>query len=431
MRLKLLLSIVTVLAGWFTTGHPAFAQDWTLTSAPANIGWSSISSSADGTKLVAVGGVEGLGAGASYIYTSSDGGTSWMATDPFAVWQSVASSADGSKLVAASFTYWDLVSFGQVYTSTNAGASWVVTSAPQALWHAVACSADGVKLAAAGYSFNPQGDFVYTSTNSGASWIQTSAPDTNWTSVASSADGTKLVAVVGFNESGGNPGGNPIYTSKDSGATWTQTSAPLKRWTCVASSADGSKLVAGWGRIAGTTGGIYVSTDFGVTWTQTSAPSYNTYWSSVASSADGTKLVAACGPGGYSRTYISRDSGTTWTATTPDGVGGPVASSADGSKLAAAGLYVAGGCLGCGHEVFAVCTMQITPTPLLAITPSVGNAAISWTIPSLDFTLQQNSDLTTTNWTDVPTRPVLNLTNLQNQVIVSPTNGDTFYRLKH
>ena len=49
----------------------------------------------------------------------------------------------------------------------------------------------------------------------------------------------------------------------------------------------------------------------------------------------------------------------------------------------------------------------------------------------MDFTLQQNSDLSTTNWMDVPPPPVLNLTNLQNQVIVSPTNGNTFYRLKH
>jgi hypothetical protein len=60
-----------------------------------------------------------------------------------------------------------------------------------------------------------------------------------------------------------------------------------------------------------------------------------------------------------------------------------------------------------------------------------GGAVISWTIPSMAFTLQQNIDLATTNWTDVPMPPVLNLTNLQNQVVVSPTNQAGFYRLKH
>jgi hypothetical protein len=39
--------------------------------------------------------------------------------------------------------------------------------------------------------------------------------------------------------------------------------------------------------------------------------------------------------------------------------------------------------------------------------------------------------LSTMNWTDVTTPPVLNLTNLQNEMIISPTNGNNFYRLKH
>jgi hypothetical protein len=44
--------------------------------------------------------------------------------------------------------------------------------------------------------------------------------------------------------------------------------------------------------------------------------------------------------------------------------------------------------------------------------------------------LQQNSDLTTTNWTVMTNAPVLNLTNLQNQVILSPSGSNAFYRLK-
>jgi len=44
--------------------------------------------------------------------------------------------------------------------------------------------------------------------------------------------------------------------------------------------------------------------------------------------------------------------------------------------------------------------------------------------------LQQNLDLTTTNWTDVTNPPALNLTSLQDEVVLSPTNSSGFYRLK-
>ena len=43
--------------------------------------------------------------------------------------------------------------------------------------------------------------------------------------------------------------------------------------------------------------------------------------------------------------------------------------------------------------------------------------------------LQQNSDLTTTNWADVTNLPTLNLTNLKNQVILPLSGGGRYYRL--
>ena len=131
------------------------------------------------------------------------------------------------------------------------------------------------------------------------------------------------------------------------------------------------------GGLADTPGLIYTSTDSGATWTRVTLPNRPPLgWAAVACSADGNKLMAA---------------------------------------LNGQGIY----------------TAHSTPTPVLGIAPSGTKALLSWTIPSMDFTLQQNSDLSSTNWTDVPTRPILNLTNLQNQVIVAPTNGNTFYRLKH
>jgi hypothetical protein len=76
-------------------------------------------------------------------------------------------------------------------------------------------------------------------------------------------------------------------------------------------------------------------------------------------------------------------------------------------------------------------TSQTTPSPVLNLAASGGNLMLSWLIPSMNFGLQQNSDLTTTNWTDMTSLPVLNLTNLQNQVVLPPPDGISFFRLKY
>ena len=100
----------------------------------------------------------------------------------------------------------------------------------------------------------------------------------------------------------------------------------------------------------------------------------NTNWSCVASSADGTKLVATVNGGG---------------------------------------IYI----------------LQTTPSPQLNIKPaSNNNLALSWIVPSTNFVMQQSSDLG--SWTDMTNTPVLNLTNLQDEVIFSPTRSSGFYRLK-
>jgi hypothetical protein len=43
---------------------------------------------------------------------------------------------------------------------------------------------------------------------------------------------------------------------------------------------------------------------------------------------------------------------------------------------------------------------------------------------------QESRSRNSTIWTDVPDPPVLNLTNLQNEVILSPTGSNVFSRLK-
>jgi len=343
MKLKKLPLAAFAFCGFFTAINPVFAQTWTQTSAPTNYGWTSVASSADGTKLVAVGYFS--------IYTSTNSGVTWISNAPSADWISVASSADGNKLVAAAGYY-----NGFIYTSTNAGATWLVTSAPDTNWVSVASSADGTKLVAAagnGYTFNgiTIPGLIYTSTNSGTSWTATSAPSTNWQTVASSADGTKLVAVVAGAVDGGiGSDGEPygvetdglIYTSTNAGATWQATSAVAFGWNSVASSADGSKLIAAsWG------GWLVSSTNSGATWATVNLPPNTNYFTCVASSADGSKLVAIANLvncGGQGLIYISTNSGASWMDTSaPNQDFRSVACSPDGNKLVAAvnggGIY--------------------------------------------------------------------------------------------
>ena len=117
---------------------------------------------------------------------------------------------------------------------------------------------------------------------------------------------------------------------------------------------------------------------------QTSAPS--TTWSSVASSADGSKVVAV-------------DSG----------------ADADGA------IY---------SLQFPIPPPPPQASPRLRISASGGSLGVSWLVPSTSFALEQSLDLGSPNWTDVPTRPRLNFTNLHYQLALSPSLGRGYYRLK-
>jgi hypothetical protein len=72
--------------------------------------------------------------------------------------------------------------------------------------------------------------------------------------------------------------------------------------------------------------------------------------------------------------------------------------------------------------------ISLPPAPL-GISFSGANFLLSWPSPPGDFVLQQNSDLTTTNWMNVTNLPAI--TNFQNQVILSPANASQFYRLEY
>ena len=188
-------------------------------------------------------------------------------------------------------------------------------------------------------------------------------------------------------------------------------SVPAGSWTA-RSSADASKLVGGF---YGNPGPVYLSTNSEASWFQAAVPEED--WAGLAFSADGTKIIGTVKYPPESLIYISTNSGLTWTSNSaPNLFCGRAASSADGNKLA----VIAGGY---------VYVSQSIPTPVLKLTPATNsNLLLSWTIPSMPFVLQQNTDLTTTNWTDVPTLPAA--VNLECQVTVPSSTSQNFYRLK-
>lgn len=380
---------------------------WAVTSA-SNIGWASVASSADGTKLVALAAHGG-------IYKSGDSGTTWTPAQsgaPSTNWASVASSADGSRLVAAT-------AHGFVYTSADFGNTWKKSGAPTNFWNAVGSSADGLKLAAlrmesAGFGAGP----IYISMNAGTNWVNediaaAQCPKT-WTALAVSADLTKIAAVID---------NGLIFISTNSGTSWTRAGAPTNAWSGIASSADGSKLAAvahtglplcGGLNASAYTGPVYTWTGPGTNWTPANIPEND--WIAIASSADGTRLAVAASNGPV---YFSTNSGTTWSDSgAPSNAWTSVACSADGTRFVAAS----------GANNGQIYLFQTVPT--LGLQFSSNNLVVSWPALWNGAMLSQSTNLTPGNWVPVTNVPVL--TNGQIQAMIAPSsNGSTFYRLSY
>lgn len=328
------------------------------------------------------------------IWITTNSGTAWIQTSaPNLNWTSVASSADGTKLAAFPFAG----PGGPLYLSTDSGNTWTSNNIGNKPWSAIALSADGNTLAAMENT-----GLIHISTNSGTSW-KTVVKSVPWVSVAVSADWTKMVAsarsTLGIYGS--------LWASTNSGNTWTTINKYQEIWQGVASSADGNTLVAGC------EGGIFTTTNRGNTWLWLSAPNLLSEVGQVVSSADGSKLVALISDGS---TFVSTNSGVNWTSNKVAGaVWYACASSADGNSLVAI-------------NDTRIWTARTPLAPFMSITPTDGNLALSWTLPSTNFILQQSTDLTA--WADVTNPPVLNLTNLQHQVALPASGNSGFYRLK-
>ena len=361
------------------------AQTWFRTSAPSN-SWTSVAISADGSRLVACGGL--------YIYTSTNYGSSWVSNNaPLGNWMSVASSADGTKLAACS---------GYIYT--NSGTSWGLSlSIPMPNFlHALACSADGARLLTGTALAIEIPNNLYTSGNAGVSWtVATNTPPQgpSWAATFCSADGTRLAAVTTspFVFSG-------FFSSADSGATWSSNG--IAGVHSLAGSEDGRILLA-----CGQLGGG-MSTNWGTNWSFFIAnnPSFPIFTNQVACSTNGTVWFAL----GNTNIFSTFNSGATWTTdSAPALAWSAIAVSKDGTRAVAAsskgGIYVA--------------------EPTLGITSAAHNVALFWSTnyPASEFGVEQNTNLTKTNWMSVSGSPAV--VNTSYQLTLPATNQQLFFRL--
>jgi hypothetical protein len=259
-----------------------------------NVLWTQVGPVHSSSGQLAASGDAGRLAATAYggpIYTSTDGGTTWIAQNSGnSDWSALAMSADGTHLVAAE-------SGGQLHTSPDSGVTWTAQG-PSLLWETVGVSPDGADMIADGWDSSSQQYNLYTSSDSGATWaLQASnfvLPSIAWPTQ------TQLIGV------GTGSVGSGILMSSDAGVTWTLAEPnpngiqSYTNFDQVAASSDGSHIYA-------VGEGLTSSTDSGATWTvNQSAP-----WISVATSADSSVVVASAGAG--LPVSISTNSGQYWT----------------------------------------------------------------------------------------------------------------------
>ena len=200
-------------------------QIWTQVPSSSGIIWQSISSSSNGSVIAAA-------PFGDYIYFSTDSGTSWNYINnlPSVIfYSSVTVSADGTKLAACC----PKVGAGEtpfVYTSTTPFTTLVQSSSPNQNWSSITNWNNCNGLAACVSSGN-----IYISSDFGTTWSGPLATTQNWSGISASSSGSVLAACVD---------GGFIYISNSTGATWTQVASSLG-WKTIKVSEDGSRIAAG------------------------------------------------------------------------------------------------------------------------------------------------------------------------------------------
>jgi hypothetical protein len=407
--------LVLILGGLLKVG----GQTWTQNSAPSNY-WNCVACSVDGI-VVAAGAYQQLGTvSPGPLMLSTNSGTSWnLMSCGTNRWSSIAMSASGIKIFAVD----DNQSYGcRVMVSTNMGFSWITNNLGTGSGQYkpnISCSADGTRLLLATYGA------LWSSTNSGTIWKTKTIPlqpweTQSWSATACSADGNIMIAVKTPESLNYIPPYAPnLFISTNGGSTWLlYSNPPIAGY--LACSADGKTICEVMG--SGASPHIFVSTNAGVNWSTNPQPLY-AHGATV--STDGTKILVA-GYGGWIR--FSTNTGVNWI--TNDTVAGASGAAFYGGAMSADGMRLYLTCQAISTpntNVNRIYTLQMTPSPSLTLNILHNTNSLSWIVPSTNFVLQQSADLA--NWLAVTNVPVLNLTNLQNQVALPASVDNSFFRL--
>ena len=397
--------------------------NWTNLITP-NEYWQSIVSSADGSNLLA--------ASSSYLFRSTNSGTTWEQLNPVLntnaiisdlfVSTEISTNASNHKastnVLSTTLANTNGVIGDTLNVATTLGIDVVGTNL-LAGTNVVSINTEiGLTLTGTNvFDFGPVGTFLL-GTNVGVIFASTNNTRTSANNLVISFANTPGTAYpikpINTNFVDGltlTLAGAKVLLTNKLGFSVVVSSVP-EPWSAVASSADGVRLAA-----AVNGGYIYTSTDSGISWHTANVP--NTNWIDLASSADGKTLVALSRGG---LLYSSSDFGVTWAGTNlPPSIvnAGSVACSADGTELVAA-VYQG-----------AIYTSQTAavPTPALNISAANGNIILTWPTGLANCTLQLKSSMSgNTDWADLPATPVV--TNGLNQVTLPMTAGQSLYRLK-
>mgnify|MGYP003582215417 CR=1 FL=1 len=301
---------------------------WTQYTDGSVSDWRTPSMSTDGQVLVAEGYVDSDGEGWR-IFVSTDGGSTWNKRDSesFVYGQhDTLVSADGS--VIATIGYDEVGA--SIFTSTDAGLSWEA----HALSDEETSNLQSLQLSASGSTIAVFADdalgnkTLFTTTNGGGSWRQY-APEYILTPQPAfiSPDGNTLAVSTSYGGSG-----YQLHISTNGGDTWAQSVVSGKQsWYDIQSSAHGDILVAS----APSYKTVLVSEDAGNSWQQRTPTGFD-YIQSLTLSADGTTILVNGSDLSYeNRLVISRDSGATWTELDIEGFSNPQvkAISSNGSTI--------------------------------------------------------------------------------------------------
>lgn len=291
----------------------AFAQSFSLVNSPGTFNYTSAVSATGQYQLVGT---------STYLYVSSNFGTTWTQVATVKDWTGVAISGAGNYMYAVDST----ASTGNIYRSTDFGLTWaVVSSSPGAgayLWVAISASGQYVLTLGPSYyylSSNYGATFTQVENFSSASFgfvavsatgqymmIRTLSSNVvsnnygaTWTPIFPTSDGYALaISGTGQYQMAQNTATNTMYLSSDYGATFAAVLA-TPCWSCAIDYTGQYQVIA---RLPTN---IYYSVNYGVTWSIATNYPNPTQSRSVSMSANAQYLLAPNANGPF---YLNRNS---------------------------------------------------------------------------------------------------------------------------